>query len=705
MRKKYTYNPHEKIITWNEDPDMTPITWELPEPPPLEQIDGYGFHPEQQMFRHRLLPPKLKKLDQVVLADNSKLELSPRQKCELMERDPVYYEEEIQFVLQEWDRRENGYWFFNNGTPTYITGDNYFYLQSWTMDGLSPDYRNRDRRWFLFWDMVEKDDYCFGFNNPKQRREGATTKVCCIRWNRTARTPFFKTGMQNKDEDTAKETHNEGIYIPAKRVPFFFQPVSDQKQNVISEIRFYSPTTSSHPDRNELALESFIDYKDSGVKSYDGTKRHLIHNDECGKTELVDIRERVRIQIPCLTNLYRNSPKKGKMINTSTTGEMNRGGGKVFKALCDDSDYHKRNPNGMTTSGLYVLFQNAMEGMEGFDIASGQSFIDEYGNARVELIRTYLTNKRQSLRDAGDMAGYIEECRQYPIRYSDCWKNSAKRCNFNLAIIEDRLQEFRHADDVQTTKGDFKWLDDQPDTQVIFVPNEEGRWDVSLLFDNPSQSNKMNMDDNGYKYPLNTAKFIAGADPYKFDKTVKVSNSDGGGAVFYKYDHSVDRGKLQSDWESNRFVATYRFRPPTREEYGEDMLMMCVYYGCELNAEKNAWDIDAYFKRRGYGGYLYFKWNEKTQKYESESGTYATTKINQDIFGRTQTYIDKHGMRERHVRLLQEWKDIEDDLGDFDLAAAAGHALCASGDTDYIKEEEEIESVEDYFNLISYQTT
>lgn len=335
---------------------------------------------------------------------------------------------------------------------------------------------------------------------------------------------------------------------------------------------------------------------------------------------------------------------------------------------------------------------------------TGVSFIDEYGNPRSELIEQELTSKRDSLRESGNIADYILECRQFPMRYSDCWKTSARRCNFNLLILEDRLNDFRHEDSIQTTRGNFKWNDNKEDTRVIFVPDPEGRFDVSLLFDDPKHSNRMTIDDNGIKFPANTHKFVAGADPYKFDKTKKVDNSDGGGAVFYKFDYSVDRGKLTSEWESNRFVVTYRFRPPTREEYGEDMLMMCIYYGCEINAERNAWDMSQYFNRRGYGGYLYYRYDPKKRQYEDEAGTNALAKVNQDIFFRTQTYIDKHGMRERHVRLLQEWKDLEDDLGDYDLAAAAGHALCAAGDSDNFEEEkEEIADITDYFALISYK--
>ena len=37
----------------------------------------------------------------------------------------------VDYIEEEFDRREEGYWFINDGTQTYITGAHYMYLQ-WT---------------------------------------------------------------------------------------------------------------------------------------------------------------------------------------------------------------------------------------------------------------------------------------------------------------------------------------------------------------------------------------------------------------------------------------------------------------------------------------------------------------------------------------------------------------------------------------------
>ena len=131
---------------------------------------------------------------------------------------------EIEFIGQEWDRRTNGYWFYNCGVPTYIDGWHYFYLNYWQLDNGLPEYRDRDRKFFLFarycftttesyypfkvmkggkpaYFSDEKDAIKFadggvvehgnfildmkkrtilGFIYPKHRREGATYRAECI---------------------------------------------------------------------------------------------------------------------------------------------------------------------------------------------------------------------------------------------------------------------------------------------------------------------------------------------------------------------------------------------------------------------------------------------------------------------------------------------------------------------------------------------
>jgi hypothetical protein len=77
-----------------------------------------------------------------------------------------------QYREQEWDRRMNGFWFYNNGKPTYITGLHYFYLSHWVIDIGYPSFRIPDLKWFYFWEYCVEDPDCFGMNEVTQRRQG-----------------------------------------------------------------------------------------------------------------------------------------------------------------------------------------------------------------------------------------------------------------------------------------------------------------------------------------------------------------------------------------------------------------------------------------------------------------------------------------------------------------------------------------------------
>ena len=51
----------------------------------------------------------------------------------------------VDYIEREFDRREEGYWFLNNGVPTYITGTHYMYLQWTKIDVGHPDFREANR--------------------------------------------------------------------------------------------------------------------------------------------------------------------------------------------------------------------------------------------------------------------------------------------------------------------------------------------------------------------------------------------------------------------------------------------------------------------------------------------------------------------------------------------------------------------------------
>lgn len=669
---RYTYEEADSHVVFNDgDPDLKPIVYQLPKPPGARNIENYGIAPHKQMWKHKPMSSRLKEL-------NDRTDMTASQKIKYLEKHQSYYEDEIKYIQTEWNRRLNGHWIYIKGKPYYITGDHYFYLQWWPIEGQPVQFRMRDRLWWLFVEMIDKDPNSYGFNYPKHRREGATTRVSCKRFLVATGNSFVRVGLQSKDNKHAEEVHRTMIMDQFKyEIPFWFKPVWDNNTMNESQIRFYAPDTKTHPDLGQKALKSIIDFRDSGTKAYDGLKLHYLHGDETGKTTEVNIKTRWEIQRQCLSQ---GSTIIGKCINTSTVDEMDKGGGRVFKELCEQSYYHQRNENGRTVSGLYNLFIPASVGYEGSD-SQMVPFIDEYGFDRADENGVLLAHKyheavRYGYRKIGDTEGLIEYTRQFPLSWKDCWKQSAKDCNFNLSIIEERLDHYRNGNpDIQ--KGDFMWANATPDTQVIWVANPDGRFTLSYQFDNPQIANNYYLED-GRKKPGNITRFVAGGDPYKFKVTKNSRKSMGAGAVFMYYDSSIDGTNDVNNWKTSRFVCTYEYRPKDKQSYGEDMLMMCHYFGCQMFPEINVDFLWEYFESRGYANYLFFPIDPHTGKVSRIPGAHTGEKLKEEIFREWQYYIEKHGRRERHVELLEQCKDIEDDMGDYDLFVAAGLALVAS---------------------------
>jgi len=126
----------------------------VPEPPSDKKlIAGWELPAHAQKWKRTELPEIFKKL--------------PRVKPET-HLTKAHWD----FIDQEFERREKGYWFYNNGVPTYITGIHYFYINWWKIDIGHPKYRAVDRDYFYFWNMCENDPDCYGMVEATRRRQG-----------------------------------------------------------------------------------------------------------------------------------------------------------------------------------------------------------------------------------------------------------------------------------------------------------------------------------------------------------------------------------------------------------------------------------------------------------------------------------------------------------------------------------------------------
>lgn len=422
---KYKYLEADKYITYHEDDEILhEIKVKLPKPPPIEGIDGYGLPKKKQKFRVPEYPKRLKKL--------SRKASSIQDVWDELTKYSDIYEEEIQFIEREWDRIHNGYWVFINGKPTYIDGWHYKYLVYWQLDIGLPEYRSRDRKFFIFARYTyttteayytyrvidreteepishfstenelrkylrdkspsnyraQKGDFfvdlgrrvCYGFNYPKHRREGATYKADHILFAIVSSQYKAHGGIQSMDKESAKKAFTKAVVKPWKKLPFFFSPEFAGSTDPKSVLELDMPATRSSSGSNvniDTGLESMIDFATTVSRQfYDGDKLKGLHNDECGKTKLENVNERWAVQKKCLAQ-GNGISIHGLAMNTSTVGEMSEQGGDAYFRLCENSHYDKRNITGQTQSGLFNLFIPAYDGLENFIDIFGESIIED----------------------------------------------------------------------------------------------------------------------------------------------------------------------------------------------------------------------------------------------------------------------------------------------------------------------------------------
>lgn len=657
---------------FENDPDQSPISIDLPEyNGRIKDIFGYNLTTTGQKFIREPQPKELLAL----------------QKKHNYNRNDIYRDlfnnkrkhgELLNWIVREWDRRINGFWFYLQGQITYITGKNYFYNRYWTITIGLPDFRDRDVLFFYVWEWVNGEPNCLGMIYMKHRREGATWRAGCLNYEVISRSEQKISGIQSKNDIDAKNVFKKHIVRPWKKLPFYFKPIDNGQTDPQSLMDF----TVSGGKKTKLkmtieylySLESQITYMPMSEEAYDGWEVYFYHGDEEGKTKLVDIHSRWNIVKTAV------AVGGGKSIHTSTVAEMEKKGGANFKKLWEESDHMQKNENGETSSGLYRVFFPAYLGLE----VNKRKFYNEYGISDITVARSYLENVRKHLFDTKAFDTLNEYKRQYPFTVREAFRSGLSKDLFNSEIINSRLEFFTFGNPF-LTRGNFEWVDGIKggylhkgsniwvDGRVKFTPNPNGRWYVSWLFDDPNKSN-LKRRKGDLILPVNEHRFCGGSDPFKFDKTQGRRKSDGGGAIYMNFDPMIDLAGQEDNWVTDDFIATYLFRPPTKDEFAEDMLMACIYYSCSMNPEISVPDVWEYFVDRGYAGYLYYSLDYRDQ-IAKNPGSNMLPGFRNRMFNAMGQWIENHGHRTRQDRILEQANEVTPEtITDYDLFVAAGLA-------------------------------
>jgi hypothetical protein len=616
----------------------------------------------------------------------------------------------VDYIEGEFDYRDQGCWFMNNGVPTYITGSHYMYLQWSSIDVGYPDYREANRIFFIYWEAARADDRSFGMVYLKIRRSGFSymSSSECVNIGTLAKDA--RVGILSKTGSDAKKMFTDKVVPINSRLPFFFKPIMDGMDKPKTELAYRIPAAkitkkNMHDiDDNEIqGLDTTIDWKNTEENSYDGEKLLFLAHDESAKwVKPNNILNNWRVTKTCLRL---GSKIIGKCMMGSTSNALSKGG-ENYKKLYEDSRVNTRNANGQTKSGLYSLFIPMEWNMEGFIDIYGMPVFRKPTDKIKGVDGRWITNGAIDYWEAevdslkNDPDALNEFYRQFPRTESHAFRDESKSSLFNLTKI---YQQIDYNDSLieqhYLTRGSFHWKDGIKDTKVIWTPDPRGRFLVSWL---PAQrlQNRTN-ERSGIKYPANEHLGSFGCDSYDISAVVDGRGSNG--AL-----HGLTKFHMD-DAPTNEFFLEYIARPQTAEIFFEEVLMACVFYGMPILIENNKPRLLYHFKNRGYRGFCLSrpdKHSSKLSKTERELGGIPNSSedVRQSHASAIEAYIEKYVGYDStgeyrdsdqignmpFTRTLNDWARFNyDDRTKFDASISSGLAIMANQKHLYVPEKKE----------------
>ena len=561
----------------------------LPEKPNRNEILYSSLHRKEQKWVKKELPSFFQTVE---YNKNGDLILTKQQE--------IYADEEVR-------RCKKGIWVSINGIDRFFTGKYYFFLQYYILeDGISPDFREADREYFLFHDYWQKIGWCLGTVRTKKRRQGASSQACS---NILYESIFYKSsncGLISKTKDDSKDTFTQMVASAYRQLPAFLKPKQVNKEDSVTELVFAHKSENIKEGvtaaiRGNDGNNSRINYKAPVINAYDRGRMSYVLADEFGKLPK-DVPASQLLSILSKT-LVKGVKKVGWVDMPSTTNDLLKGGGMEFLKIWKSANQFQKRP---TTNRLVRFFQPSYIAYEGFIDEYGDSVIDEPTEEQYNyLVEKWVKRDEVSGEISSELSEedikkgakhYVlvtkriglegveleEEQRQNPCNEDEAFQSTSSDCHFNPINIKKQLKIIEEKPPVIRTVTFYRNLDQK----VEWRDDESGFWQI-LEF--PKTPNAYKLEDKKHK-PLNVMDYVMGVDGY--------SASQGGRK------HGSKASAFIMNRKTMQFIAMYFGRPRTKELMHEQMLLAGEYYGTKIWFEKTADSYFEYFKDRGRLAYL-----------------------------------------------------------------------------------------------------
>ncbi len=594
------------------------------------------------------------------------------------------------FVDKEIDRRKYGLFIKIDEEIFYLTPENYMFLEYYFLaeDLIYPHFRTTAVYTWYHWEACKFDRRCWGELRLKSRRVAWTVEACSIAINQFTQRPYSRIPIVSERKDLAKILFTEKVVNSFMYYPAYFKPLLDDPNNLAKgsiEIIFHdienTPNSVIYPCPTKLT-------------AYDSTKANPFGiNDEFGKLE--------EVSATAFRQKHKDCYHKGlgQIVSTgkwgSTAGAF-KSGGKEFQYEFEHADATKRDALGKTVTGLIALFVDDCYTTAGKYDAWGYPIVDdpkeaiwcddvddpmtEYG----AITQWNVEYEKHAKGKALELNAFLREHPRVPehaFRSEGGVNNDFDIDNLNNHA--DHLRKFHKEDLTEIIfRGNLVWEGEPYKSDVKWRNNPKGKFFTTWLPDKKirNKSNQKVFMGKDTRFPSNNHIGCLGVDSY--DIIGNVSDGKGSDGAIMGYSKMSMEG-----CPSHSFFLKYKERPDKRDDFYDDVIKACVYFGFYVLIESNKSRLLEYMWEKGFTGYAMRRqdkrWKDLNHAEKTWGGMPSSLAVIADQANLLKDYIVDYvgnnledDCKVYFLDLIEEWTEFNiQKRKKFDLAVASGFAI------------------------------
>jgi len=655
-----------------------------------KEIVNEDVHPDNSFWRRTETPEEFLDLEEKYSADlsdaGSQTEIKSIRNNYKSKRKTLL-NKYSKFIAKEFEKRNNGFFIKIDNEIMYMTGSNYMFLNYYylTDSDMYPLFRTTSVYTWWHWEAVKADDDVFGEIRFKSRRVAWTSEASSEALNFMSKTKYANIPIVSERKELALELFQSKIVDSFKYYPTFFKPVlSDPNDLPKTKIEIKHDT----PKRETSRIKTYP----TKLTAYDSTRvKPFAINDEIFKLEDVDFSQ-FRARHKRCYNQSKDTKPKGKFGSTTGDKKINS---LSAKYEWENSDPRKRDKTGSTATGLVALFvdncltwgEEAMFDKWGFPIYHDPiepveneiGKIVEYGAITKWNIEEE-NAKKMKKSELNSFYRNVPRTIEHALRQEGGVHNDFDADNLNNHIeFLDKIPEQELSHIVMT--GNLSWSGKKFESNVIWNPNPKGRIKTTWIppKDMQNKFSKKNFHGKQMNMPNNADVGCFGVDSYDIIGNAGDGKGSDGTVVGFSKFNMVGA-------PSNSFFLTYRDRPEKRDDFYEDVIKICRFFGMYALIESNKPRLLEFMYDNGYTGYSLRRqdkaWSKLTESEKKWGGIPSSSEVVADQASLIKDYIVDHvGINletdcKCYIKeLIQEW--IVFNLSkrkEFDLGVASGLA-------------------------------